>query len=173
MSGCIHGAIVFNLASKDAVLRFTLDSASEFLFGSCVDSLSDDLPYSPMLPSPPPAPATTEKTLSSEFSRTFPAAFINAQQRTSERGWRSWAWPLFEIFGDRTKASMKIVDEHIEPIVREAIRKHQERGQGDGEKEDDEEETLLDNLVKQSSGMCVSCLYRELHADHVLQIPSC
>ena len=30
---------------QDLIARFTLDAATEFLFGHCVDSLSGDLPF--------------------------------------------------------------------------------------------------------------------------------
>jgi hypothetical protein len=71
-------------------------------------------------------------------------------------------WPLLEIFKDKTTEPMSIVNAYVEPIVKEAIEKRTAKlamsgtkVEGDGgrlEELDDEEDTVLDTLVKQTSG---------------------
>ena len=63
-------------------------------------------------------------------------------------------WPLLEIFKDHSKEPMKIVNAYINPIVKDAIEKHRKsparNDKTASEVEDDE--TVLDHLVKQTSG---------------------
>lgn len=91
----------------------------------------------------------------------FAKAFSDAQWIISERGRIGWMWPLLEVFGDKTKKSMRVVDGYLDPIMEDAIKKHQQKQQqqialgekeGEGEKEVEEDTTLLDNLVKLTNG---------------------
>lgn len=78
-----------------------------------------------------------------------------AQRIVSERPRLGWVWPLKEIFKTSTDEHMAVVDAFIEPILQEALRKKEERLQGEkdlDEKESQDDETLLDQLVKQTSG---------------------
>jgi hypothetical protein len=83
--------------------RFTLDSASEFLFGKNVASLADSLPY-------PHHAAGSQTAVSSTSADAFAAAFAEAQFIVSERGRFGWTWPLLEILRSKTDAPMKIVN---------------------------------------------------------------
>lgn len=87
------------------ISRFTLDSATEFLFGKNVDSLADDLPY--------PYGVTASHTIHSSPAEKFSKAFTQAQYIVSERSKLGWVWPLLEIFEDRTKKPMEIVDSFL------------------------------------------------------------
>ncbi|THH16444.1 hypothetical protein EW146_g4204 [Bondarzewia mesenterica] len=146
---------------QDLVSRFTLDSATEFLFGSCVHSLSSGLPY------PHTASPSSSSPASSSFAETFANAFARAQTVIAARARIGLMWPLGEIFRDESKSSMKVVDEFLKPILKEAVEKERRRkaiasiqakvktvdGQSErpidvDEGEADEEDTLLDNLVK-------------------------
>ncbi|KIM86057.1 hypothetical protein PILCRDRAFT_816605 [Piloderma croceum F 1598] len=122
---------------QDVISRFTLDSATEFLFGKNVDSLADDLPY-------PHGVAASHKMHSSPAEQ-FSKAFTHAQYIVSERSKLGWIWPLLEIFEDRTKEPMKVVDSFLEPLVQYAIEKHDS---DDVKEKDEHSETLLDHLVK-------------------------
>ncbi|KIM86354.1 hypothetical protein PILCRDRAFT_816295 [Piloderma croceum F 1598] len=127
---------------QDVVSRFTLDSASEFLFGKNVDSLAEYLPY-------PHHVAGSQATGPTSVD-AFGAAFAEAQFIISERGRFGWIWPLLEIFHDKTEAPMKIVNAFLDPIMKDAIEKHQSRSTSslnDTDKVSDDE-TLLDHLVK-------------------------
>ena len=132
------------------VSRFTLDSATEFLFGTCVNSLHSPLPYPHGMS---PFGADLEpKTVKEKF----PKAFADAQRAVSERPRVGWLWPLTEITKSRTDEDMAVVNAFLEPILQEAIRKKEERAKAGldlEDKESQENETLLDHLVRQTSGM--------------------
>ncbi|OAX37328.1 cytochrome P450, partial [Rhizopogon vinicolor AM-OR11-026] len=112
---------------QDVMSRFTLDSASEFLFGNCVHSLSAGLNYPYNIA---PAEAPTGKAKAAE---DFARAFAQAQSIISRRPLKGWTWPLFEIFKDDTKEPMQIVNSFIDPILKEAIAKKQS-AEASGEK---------------------------------------
>ncbi|KAI0637985.1 cytochrome P450 monooxygenase pc-3 [Trametes polyzona] len=132
---------------QDLISRFTLDSATEFLFGTCVHSLDSSLPYPRGLS---PYAGKEEKSPSERFAY----AFGKAQVIVAERPRMGWVWPLKEIFRTSTDEHMAVVDAFIEPILKEALRKKEERlknNDGLDSKESQEDETLLDHLVKQTS----------------------
>jgi hypothetical protein len=91
---------------------------------------------------------TPEKRLANKFS----AAFLEAQFTICQRERYGLVWPLFEIFGDKTKEPMKIVNAFIEPMIAAAIAK---KANAQPEKEESLEEiqegTLLDHLVQMTS----------------------
>ncbi|EJD03501.1 CYP63 cytochrome P450 monooxygenase-like protein [Fomitiporia mediterranea MF3/22] len=132
---------------QDLVGRFTLDSATEFLFGHCVHVLRAGLPYSPNL------------TLSQEKNEqprdtasVFAEAFKNAQLVVALRSRVGDLWPLFEFWKDKTKDSMKIVDAFIEPILQDAVAKRKGPVSSfTSKKEIEEGETLLDHLINFTS----------------------
>ncbi|KAF9007215.1 CYP63 cytochrome P450 monooxygenase-like protein [Cyathus striatus] len=131
----------------DLMSRFTLDSATEFLFGSCVHSLESTLPY------PHNAPPYLNAQVHRSAADIFARAFLESQEIISTRERLGWIWPLWEITKDKTKEPMEIVNAYIEPIIKEAIRKKEE-AMKEGivrekriESEVAEDETLLDHLV--------------------------
>jgi hypothetical protein len=119
--------------------RFTLDSATEFLFGLSVDSISSGLPY------PHNADPKLFRRLDTAPHATsadeFAEAFKQAQEIVADRDKLGWMWPLFEIFEDKTKKVMEIVNSFVEPIIKQAIEKRVR-----GEERDEEEQSLLENL---------------------------
>jgi hypothetical protein len=135
---------------QDVISRFTLDSATEFLFGKCVHSLSADLVYPYNLT--PVGNSVTNPKIADDFAR----AFADAQYPASQRACRSWLWPLFELWGDKTVEPMKIVNAYIEPILKDAIERaktaavHREKPTP----ESSDEETLLNYLVRLTTGRC-------------------
>lgn len=135
--------------------RFTLDSATEFLFGSCVHSLSAGLPYPHNANKPEIAHASPLSPNPEQVSKanSFARAFLEAQEKTAQRQRVGKIWPLFEIFGDQLKEPMKIVNSYLDPIIRDTVEKqNRKKALGDTEKEDEDELTLLDSLVKFTSG---------------------
>ena len=61
-------------------------------------------------------------------------------------------WPLFEIFQDPMREPMKVVNAFLDPILKDAIAK-QKASQGlPGVGKDTEDETLLDHLIRQTTG---------------------
>ncbi|KAI0073816.1 cytochrome P450 [Panus rudis PR-1116 ss-1] len=131
---------------QDLVSRFTLDSATEFLFGQDVRSLSARLPY----PSTSPLSRIPEEpSLANDFSK----AFLEAQLNSSSRSRKTAAWPVTEIFSDSVAGPMKVIDSFIDPILKDALEKKAAGGGGGGVGEKDvksvaEDETLLGHLVK-------------------------
>jgi len=126
--------------------RFTLDSATEFLFGHCVHSLNGGLPYPHDVSYISANVLTPEKRLANNFS----AAFHDVQSAVSQRERLGLVWPLWEVFENKTKKPMKIVDSFIEPIIadvtgkkNDARREEKVSGEGEG--------TLLDHLVQVTS----------------------
>ncbi|OCH92311.1 cytochrome P450 monooxygenase pc-2 [Obba rivulosa] len=143
---------------QDLLLRFTLDSSSEFLFGNCLDSLQNTLPY------PHNVMSAASNSASSE---AFSDAFKHALHAVGDRSRTGWTWPLLEITEDKTAEHMKVVDEFLQPILTEALMKQKRRAQaGSDAKESlksEEEETLLDHLITMTTDPVV------LH-DEVLNI---
>lgn len=138
---------------QDLISRFTLDSATEFLFGSRVNSLDSVLPY------PHNAPAHLKNRPLSDADR-FANAFREAQVAISHRARLTWLWPWFELFSDRTERQMRVVDEYLKPILERALAKAQDtkehvvasdEGQTDVNESHDEG-TLLDHLIRFTQG---------------------
>ncbi|QRV93078.1 cytochrome P450 family protein [Ceratobasidium sp. AG-Ba] len=114
---------------QDLVGRFTLDSATEFLFGTSTHTLDAPLPY----PHEPPR----------DESSTFAAAFNRAQEQLVLRFGLAKLWPLFEIREDKTEQSMRVINAFTDPILEERLRMKRE-----GKLKDKEEgDTFLDHLV--------------------------
>ncbi|THU98295.1 cytochrome P450 [Dendrothele bispora CBS 962.96] len=163
---------------QDLMGRFTLDAATEFLFGTCFHCLEDGLPYpyyvpttsSPSSSSPStssilPTTTTTTTTTSGTLSTTtmnqttsaqkFSTSFLLSQEVISDRERLGpLVWPLMEMWKDKTKEPMDVVGGWIDRIVREALERRKEKKiikgrEGEQEKMREEEgETLLDHLVE-------------------------
>ncbi|KAH9849997.1 cytochrome P450 monooxygenase pc-3 [Lenzites betulinus] len=130
---------------QDVISRFTLDSATEFLFGRCVDSLKSDLPYAhndQMTPK-----FNRERNVAERFS----SAFAEAQALIAQRSRVGWIWHVEEMLHDKSAEHMEVVDAYLKPILEEVVAKNRvakaqvKAGDEDEQKDD---ETLLDHLVK-------------------------
>lgn len=149
-SQSLRQSVVFILINllQDLISRFTLDVGTEFLFGSCIGSLGIDLPH----PHHSPTPTATESVVNA-LSKKFTAAFCQAQEALIIRFRLGWCWPWFEVFHDRTADSMRIIDDHLEPILKNAIQKAESEKASGYEAESNEDGTLLDHLVKMTTGL--------------------
>ncbi|KAH9476510.1 Cytochrome P450 monooxygenase 75 [Psilocybe cubensis] len=128
---------------QDLMSRFTLDAATEFLFGSSVDSLTAGLPYPENATNVP----TIQRTAKGDAANEFATAFLEAQNVISVRERFGWVWPLAEIAKDKSYQPMQVVNAYIDPIVKDALARKrsipvEERGLKNGE-----HDTLVDNLV--------------------------
>lgn len=142
---------------QDLVSRFTLDSATEFLFGHCVHALGAPLPY-------PHNFSISEKSatgfgLSSrgqDAASCFAEAFAAAQLVAAKRGRFNSVWPLMEFWKRGTADPMGVIDAYIDPILREAVAKKRALGMGPAnagkEREIEDGDTLLDHLIHQTEG---------------------
>ena len=128
---------------QDLFCRFTMDSASEFLFGSDVQSLSADLPY------PSIAKAATSRRV--HPSDSFANAFQKAQVASAARSRFGQFWPLIEFWENKVEKEIQTVFDYVDPIVKRALetKKVKELSKVEGE---DEDETLLEHLVKLTDG---------------------
>ncbi|KAI0799694.1 cytochrome P450 monooxygenase pc-3 [Irpex lacteus] len=131
---------------QDVVARFTLDAATEFLFGTCVRSLETVLPY------PWNAPSQLQIEPNSP-AEAFSRAFAEAQEIISNRTRLGPTWPLYELFKDKSTEPMRAVDEFLVPILQAAVTKHKAaRALGLVQQPEDiqvtDEETLLDHLIQ-------------------------
>ncbi|EKM59240.1 uncharacterized protein PHACADRAFT_249546 [Phanerochaete carnosa HHB-10118-sp] len=149
---------------QDLIARFTLDSATEFLFGSCVASLSSTLPY------PHTAPAhLLGQQRGASAPEAFARAFAEAQSKLNFRFRMGWLWPWFELLGSETRAPMETVDAFLDPILAAAVEKAERTKRENGGsvpenmEEIEEDETLLDHLVKYTDD-------RKILHDEVLNI---
>jgi len=129
---------------QDLFCRFTIDSASEFLFGSDVQSLSADLPY----------PSTSKAATNSKIhpSDSFANAFQKAQVASAARSRLGQFWPLFEFWEDKVEKEIQTVFDYVDPIVKRALETKKVKELSEVEPGEDEDETLLEHLVKLTDG---------------------
>ncbi|KIK91734.1 hypothetical protein PAXRUDRAFT_148862 [Paxillus rubicundulus Ve08.2h10] len=129
---------------QDLISRFTLDAATDFLLGHCLDTLAAKIPYPYNIPNP--EPLSTESNLAQQFA----AAFTVAQHRMTWRSVIGQTWPLFEVLEDRTRKPMEVVDAFLMPILNDAIENHKVSQGLQEAAEESEDETLLDHLIRQT-----------------------
>lgn len=122
-----------------------MDSATEFLFGKDVRSLSKGLPY----------PPTAEERFIPVDENDFASAFLKAQIASAVRGRLQDAWGLAEFWKDKVLPHKAGVDKIINPILEDALQKKAEKAvAGPAEsKEISDEDTLLSSLLKVTDGM--------------------
>jgi hypothetical protein len=133
------------------VSRFTIDSATEFLFGKDVCTLSAGLPY------PASSPFANSDEFLNHLSNKFTASFGAGQYLSTRRSGFGSIWPLAEFWKDKVKPHRKIVDQFIEPTLADALAKRTAAANDastDREKVDTEaeEETLLSHLLNHTQG---------------------
>lgn len=118
-----------------------MDTATEFLFGQDVKSLSGELPY--------PSTYTGYVPPRNHPSDKFTSAFNLAQAYAYPRGFFAKAWRLVEFWEDRVGTQMGVTNEFIDPLIHAALQKKRD-AKGVYEADDG---TLLDHLVQQTDGM--------------------
>ncbi|KAK1219856.1 hypothetical protein PQX77_017433 [Marasmius sp. AFHP31] len=134
----------YSIDFQDLMCRFTLDSSTEFLFGSCMHSLTAG-----RIPYPYDAKVENEAEAADNTVETFVHAYTKALEVAALRQYLGHTiWPFLEIFENKTEAPMKIVNAFVEPIVAKALAKQKAAGGVMQSKETiGEDETLLDHLV--------------------------
>ncbi|EPS96209.1 hypothetical protein FOMPIDRAFT_1130934 [Fomitopsis schrenkii] len=149
MSQSFHNGTAVDF--QDLVSRFTLDAASEFLFGSCIDSLKQPLRSTASHTGSTHHPG--EETVS---SHDFAEAFRAAEHVCSDRAWRTGLWPLFEMLEDKSAKHVEIIKRFLDPIVKDALRRKDTNASTDRRHlEDEKDKTLLDHLVDYTSDCVV------------------
>jgi len=139
---------------QDVLSRFTMDTATEFLFGQNVKTLSGELPY----------PSTCKKaSLRTHPSDKFAFAFNRAQEHTFPRGFYGKLWPLVDFWEDVVAKDKNITYEFTDPLIQAALGK-KKAAKGVYEVDHDGS-TLLDHLVHQTDGrrhLCCCVLTRQV-----------
>jgi hypothetical protein len=157
-------SILSNLSStnqaceaQDLYARFSIDAASEFLFGKNLETLSASLPV-PGLTRMGPKGSATEDTWGS-----FVEAFEMAQQEVTRRARIGYYWPLLELFQDRNQKNAKRIREWLDPLVDMALQE-KAKSQNYGISSPVEDKTFLQHLADSTDGESafVTCLRRTL-----------
>lgn len=140
--------------AQDLYARFTLDTASEFLFGKNLDTLSGSLPV--------PGAMGAKGSATSDSWGSFAQAFEEVQQVVSTRRRLGYIWPLFEIFGDKTLPHVKVIRGFLDPIVDQVLidKNSNNKAKVDGCLE---QQTFLEHLAESTDSM--SRLYERLSID--------
>ncbi|KAJ7075004.1 cytochrome P450 monooxygenase CYP63 [Mycena belliarum] len=121
---------------QDLLSRFSLDSASEFLFGMKLGTLSQPLTVPGKVKLGPKGSIPIEKA--TKFDE-FTEAFENVAVIITRRGTQGDTWPLLELFGDKTEDSIATIMNWMDPVVGRAVAEKEKRksaGVDTAEKED-------------------------------------
>ncbi|KAJ7031871.1 cytochrome P450 monooxygenase pc-1 [Mycena alexandri] len=136
----------YSIDFQDLIGRFTMDSATEFLFGTCVDSLKANIPYGHNVAFPPPE----SNSVQGQTANKFIEAFNESMQVIAHREYVGPIWPLGEMWCDRTAEPMRVVSAFLDPIINAAVERKREAETLE-KKGDIEAETLLDELLNSTS----------------------
>lgn len=127
--------------AQDIFSRFTIDAASEFLFGKNLDTLSGSLPIAGQTKMGPKGSAT-EDTWGS-----FAYAFEMAQVNITIRARLGSIWPLFELIKDRNKDACDVIRKWIDPLVQQALNDKRQMQEA-GIEHKIEEKTFMQHLAE-------------------------
>ena len=87
-------------------------------------------------------------------SNTFVKAFAAAQEECAQRLQRGQYWPLFEFKADAVKPLRQVVNEFVEPLLVEALKRKDEGKKSVEDDKSDENLSLLARLVENTNGTC-------------------
>ena len=99
-----------SLDLEDLIARFTVDTASEFLFGENLNTLS----------------------YGGDGFHSFTNAFVDIQALILRRNLLGNFWPLFELFKDKSEGHKKVIRGWVDPLVARAVwiqKEMKEKGQ--------------------------------------------
>ncbi|KAF9236778.1 cytochrome P450 monooxygenase CYP63 [Melanogaster broomeanus] len=100
---------------QDLYARFTIDAASEFLFGKNLDTLSGKLPKAGI------TALSDRGSVTDDAWGTFAKAFEAVQQIITVRARTGLLWPVFELFDDKTMPYMDTIRQWVDPLVRQTL----------------------------------------------------
>ncbi|KAG6874015.1 hypothetical protein C0995_007972 [Termitomyces sp. Mi166 len=137
----------FPIDIQDLASRFTMDSATEFLFAKDVQSLGAGLPY------PHYSPLSRSTASGSHPANIFSKAFDEAQRQLALRARFGAAWPLAEFWKDKVAEKMGPIFDFINPILTAAVARNKAAGNNEKlganvDREVQDGECLLDHLIK-------------------------
>lgn len=131
--------------AQDLYARFTLDSASEFLFGNNLNTLSLSLPEPGNATMGPKGSATTD-----EFG-SFAQAFELAQCVITQRARLGYFWPVAELKENKIKHAAQVTKKWLDPLVKQAL-EGKARIKEAGIKSPITEQTFLEHLAQSTEG---------------------
>ncbi|KAF9520998.1 hypothetical protein BS47DRAFT_1370206 [Hydnum rufescens UP504] len=129
---------------QDAMARFTIDSATEFLFGSCVNSILE--PFA----KPGESLPSMESSDSHPTVTAFVQAFTKAQFLINRRTRLGHSWKLWEMRRDESLKFVADMDRFLGPITEAALARGRELGGPKVPGEIEDEMTFLDHMVTQT-----------------------
>lgn len=129
---------------QDLYARFTIDAASEFLFGKNLDTLSGQLPTAG-------SAALSARSSTDDAWGTFAKAFEAVQRIITVRAQTGIIWPVFELLDDKTTPHVDIIRQWVDPLVRETL-EHKAASKRAGIDEKLEEKTFLRHLADSTDG---------------------
>ncbi|KAG6337191.1 hypothetical protein ID866_1905 [Astraeus odoratus] len=100
---------------QDLYARFTIDAASESLFGKNLDTLSGKLPQ------PGSASSHERGSTTDDNWGTFTKAFETLQQINTIRARIGQIWPIFELFDDKTAPYVDTIRQWVDPLVEQTL----------------------------------------------------
>jgi len=136
------------------IYRFSLDVACEFLLGTTLQTLDSELVY----PHTKPHSGDRAATIMTRGEAFF-QAILGAQAASSDRLYMGTRWLLSEFFEDKSELYMKVINGLLNPILEEGLAKH--AAKTTAELTDREGETLLDTLLRETTGQLTPKLHRE------------
>lgn len=136
--------------AQDLYARFTLDTASEFLFGRNLDTLSSSLPV------PNSGIMGAKGSSTSDSWGSFAQAFEKIQLIITRRRQIGKIWPLFELLGDRTTPYVIAIQKFLDPIV-ERVLLDKQISKKAGTNVPVDQKTFLQHLADNTEGKYVRC----------------
>ncbi|OJA17451.1 hypothetical protein AZE42_05935 [Rhizopogon vesiculosus] len=125
---------------QDLFARFTIDAASDFLFGENLDTLSK------RLPAPSSGSQSDRGSATDDSWGTFAQAFEAAQRIITMRARTGSIWPVFELFEDKTAPHVEIIKRWLDPLVKKTL-EHKAAAQKVGRWSTMEDKTFLEHLA--------------------------
>lgn len=135
---------------QDLLSRFTLDAASEALFGAELNSLRGALPVSGQ------TVRGRQELVPSDQINAFAQAFEGCQDVYMGRITKGYFWPVTQLVRDDMTAHVKVIEASVQPLVARALeRKAVRRSKGLCPEEND---VFLDHLADQTNGRVMSAM---------------
>ena len=131
--------------AQDLYARFTLDSASEFLFGTNLDTLSLSLPEPGKAKMGPKGSATND-----EFG-SFAQAFEMAQCIVTQRARLGYFWPVAELGKNKIKEAGQVTKKWLDPLVQRAVNEKL-KAKRSGIEAPISERTFMEHLAQSTEG---------------------
>ena len=146
------GGLTKRTRTQDVIRRFTLDAACEFLFETNLHALDSELLY------PHTGSHSCDQAPAMELSReeAFSRALVDAETVLINRLHQGDMWPLLEFFKDKSEPHMEVINKFLNPVLEEGLAKH--AAETKAGLTDREGETLLDSLLRETTGLVASKL---------------